>query len=74
MNKIKDILKFAMRMEQDAADFYSYYMDKAQSEGTKKLFMELAEIETKHYQILKSKFDELGFQDPPITMSWVVLP
>jgi rubrerythrin len=72
MNKIKDILKFAMRMEQDAADFYSYYMDKAQSENTRKLFTELAAIETKHYLVLKSKFDELGFQDPPITMSWVV--
>lgn len=72
MNNIKDILKFAMRMEQDAADFYSYYMDKAQSDSTKKLFMELSEIEKKHYQVLKSKFDELGFEEPPITMSWVV--
>lgn len=72
MNQIKDILKFAMRMEQDAADFYSYYLDKAGSEETRKLFGELVEIEQKHYQVLKSKFDELGFEEPPKTISWVV--
>ncbi len=72
MDKIQRILGFAMRMEKDAGDFYSYYMDKVQSESTKKLFSELAKIEEHHYGILKSKYDELGFSNPPITISWVV--
>jgi rubrerythrin len=72
MSKIKNILKFAMRMEKDAEDFYTYYMDKAESDSTKKLFEELAVIEKHHYEILKSKFDELGFEEPPLSISWVV--
>lgn len=72
MEKIKSILKFAMRMEKDAGDFYEFYMDKAESEETKALFSELAEIEKHHYAILKRKFDELQFSEPPQTISWVV--
>lgn len=72
MDKVRNILKFAMRMEKDAEDFYTYYMDKVQSESTRELFRELADIEKEHYSILKSKFDELGFAEPPLTISWVV--
>ncbi len=72
MDNVKNILKFAMRMEKDAEDFYTYYMDKVKSESSKRLFSELAEIEKEHYAILKSKFDELGFSEPPLTISWVV--
>lgn len=72
MEKVKNILKFAMRMEKDAEDFYSYYMDKVQSESIKKLFGELSEMEKYHYSILKSKYEKLEYQDPPITISWVV--
>lgn len=72
MNKIQRILNFAMRMEKDAQDFYSYYMDKVQSPATQKLFRELAEIERNHYEILKKKFDDYSFKEPPITISWVV--
>lgn len=55
MDKIKSILKFAMRMEKDASDFYEFYMDKAESEETKALFSELALIEKQHYKILNKK-------------------
>jgi len=72
MDKIKNILRFAMRMEKDAGDFYNYYMDKVQSENTRELFRELSKIEEEHYNILKSKFDELGYNEPPVTISWVV--
>lgn len=72
MDKIKNILKFAMRMEKDAENFYTYYMDKVQSESIKKLFEELSEMEKGHYNILKSKFDMLEYKEPPITISWVV--
>lgn len=72
MDKIKAILKFGMRMEKDAGDFYTYYMDKVKSPATKELFRELAEIEKKHYEVLKAKSDKLGFEEPPLTISWVV--
>lgn len=72
MDKIKSILKFAMRMEKDAGDFYEFYMDKAVSKETGKLFAELVGIERQHYGILKKKNDELEYSEPPITISWVV--
>lgn len=72
MDKVQKILNFAMRMEKDAADFYSYYVDKVESPSTKALFAELMETEKQHYGFLKNKYDELGYSDPPITISWVV--
>ncbi|MCX7745623.1 MAG: ferritin family protein [Clostridia bacterium] len=72
MDKIQAILNFAMRMEKDAGDFYSYYLDKVKSDSTKELFASLVEMEKQHYGILKEKFDEMGFEHPPITVSWVV--
>lgn len=72
MKKIKSILQFAMRMEKDAMDFYSYYMDKAENETTRELFHQLAGIERHHYEVLKEKFDTLGYSEPPLTISWVV--
>ncbi|MFZ5990024.1 MAG: ferritin family protein [Bacillota bacterium] len=72
MDKIKNILKFAMRMEKDAEDFYTYYMDKVKSNAIKTLFKDLSEMEKSHYNILKTKYEQLEYQDPPITISWVV--
>lgn len=72
MDKIKSILKYAMKMEKDAEDFYTYYMDKVESKSIKSLFSELSEMEKNHYEILKSKYEQLEYQDPPITISWVV--
>ena len=72
MEKVKRILKFGMRMEKDAKKFYDFYKDKAVSEGTKKLFTQLSDIENQHYNYLKKKLDDLCITEPPITMSWVV--
>lgn len=59
-------------MEKDAQDFYTYYMDKAQSESTRELFRELADIEKGHYEMLKKKHAEYAFNEPPLSISWVV--
>lgn len=72
MEKIKDILKFAMKMEKDAENFYNYYMEKVESESIKNMFSELAQMEREHYKILKDKFDQLEFKEPPMVISWVV--
>ncbi|MEI6132958.1 MAG: ferritin family protein [Bacillota bacterium] len=72
MSKVKSILEFAMRMELGARDFYNYYGNVSQSEETIKTFGELAEIENKHYLHLKKKYDDLGFEEAPKSISWVV--
>lgn len=72
MEKIKDILKFAMKMEKDAENFYNYYMDRVESEAIKNMFSELSKMEREHYEILKDKFEQLEFKEPPLTISWVV--
>lgn len=72
MDKIKNILKFAMRMEKDAENFYQFYADKAASEDIRQIFGELVEVEKQHYEILKQKFDELQYSEPPRIISWVV--
>ncbi len=72
MGKIQSILKFAMRMEKDAQNFYEHYMNKTKSEDTRKTFFELAQIEKKHYDILKEKYEKISTSEPPIVISWVV--
>jgi len=72
MNKVKSIMEFAIRMEKNARDFYSYYAGLAKSEETKKLFFELSEIENNHALHLQKKYDSLGFENPPKAISWVV--
>ncbi len=72
MSKIKEILEYAMRMENDAQEFYSFYMDRVKAPEHKLLFEELAEMEKTHYAVLSSVYDQLGVIPPPIEMSWVV--
>ncbi|MDO8548633.1 MAG: ferritin family protein [Ignavibacteria bacterium] len=72
MDKIKKILEFAMRMEKDAMDFYSFYVDKISSQHLKGIFEELVNIERIHHETLKRKYEELSYEEPPIALSWVV--
>ncbi|WP_034861327.1 ferritin family protein [Ruminiclostridium cellobioparum] len=72
MSKLKEIIEYAMRMENDAEEFYSYNMERVQSAEHKKLFEELAEMEKTHYAVLSSIYDLLKVTPPPIVMSWVV--
>ncbi|MDF2985989.1 MAG: Rubrerythrin [Eubacterium sp.] len=72
MSKIKEILEYAMRMENDAQEFYSFNLERVKSSEHKLLFEELAEMEKTHYAILNTVYDRLGVVPPPIEMSWVV--
>lgn len=72
MERAQQILRFAMRMEKDAEQFYSYYADMAESEQVEKVFRQLAEIERSHYELLKEKYSDLIRQPPPLVISWVV--
>ncbi len=72
MDKIKQILEYAMRMENDAEEFYTFNYERVKSQELKKLFEELAEMEKTHYAVLSSAYDMLKITPPPIVMSWVV--
>lgn len=72
MENLKSIISYAMRMENDARDFYEYYLDKVTSESIKKIFEELVKMEEGHYSMLKVIYDMLDAEEPPLTISWVV--
>ncbi len=72
MSNVKQIIEYAMRMENDAQEFYSYNLERVHSEEHKKLFEELAEMEKTHYAVLNSIYDLLKITPPPIELSWVV--
>ncbi|ADL41767.1 Rubrerythrin [Caldicellulosiruptor obsidiansis OB47] len=70
--KIENILRFGMKMEKNAQDFYSFYANNLQDEGLKKLFEEFVKIEQEHYKYLENILKSLDSQEPPISISWVV--
>ncbi len=72
MDKLKNILKFAMKLEKQGENFYTYYSDLAKKPENKKLFENLAQIEHEHYNFLKKKYDELYFAKDLHDVSWVI--
>ena len=72
MDDLQKILNYAMKMEKDAGNFYAYFEERVESESTKKLFSEFKGFEAEHYNMLRKYHDGLGYNDPPITISWVV--
>lgn len=72
MNNIKMILEYAMRMENDAREFYLYNLDRVQTPSLKKLFKELADMEKGHYEMLNKTYEKMKIAQPPLNISWVV--
>jgi|LSQX01.3.fsa_nt_gb rubrerythrin len=72
MDKIKNILKYAISMEKQGENFYTYYADKASDSEIKKLFQHFAEIENSHHRYLKNKYDELYYHKDIQEISWVI--
>lgn len=72
MSKLKQVIEYAMRMENDAKEFYTYNKDRVKSPEIKAQFENLAEMEKNHYAILSIVYDRLNVNPPPITISWVV--
>jgi rubrerythrin len=70
--KIKSILEYAMRMERDAKEFYSYHLDNVSSPELKKVLEELVEMEESHYEALLTMKDRLNIDPLPVSISWVV--
>ncbi len=72
MDKLKNILKFAMTLEKQGENFYNFYADLVKKEENQKLLQNLAEIERSHYLILKKKYDELYFAKELHDIAWVI--
>lgn len=70
MDKVKGVFKFAMRMEKDAQQFYSFYENKVKAPELKELFSSLAETEQKHYELVKSQYEAIGGSSVPKDISW----
>lgn len=54
MNVLEDAIELAMKMEQDGENFYSELAEKANNNGFREIFKQLASDETKHYQLFKN--------------------
>ena len=54
MKNYESVLRYAMQMELDGHNFYMENKDKFTKTTSKKMFLELADIEMKHYEYLKS--------------------
>ncbi len=72
MDRIKSVIEYAMRMENDAKEFYSYNLERVESPELKKLFEELVEIEKSHFNMLHKVYEKMDITPPPINISWVV--
>ena len=72
MDKLKNILKFAMTLEKQGENFYNFYAELVKEEESRKLLEDLAEIERSHYFILKKKYDELYFAKELHDIAWVI--
>lgn len=59
MNKeYANILKYAMRMEQEGTEFFRSNAEKFQDATTKELFLKLAKVEESHYEYIKNRLDK----------------
>ena len=54
MQNYESVLRYAMQMELDGHNFYMENKDKFAKATSKKMFLQLADIEMKHYEYLKS--------------------
>ena len=72
MNRLKSVIEYAMRMENDAKEFYSFNLERIEAPELRKLFGELVEIEKSHYNMLKKVYEKMGIPHLPINISWVV--
>lgn len=60
-----DIVEFAIRIEENGANFYRYAVQLAKDEDTKKIFTNLAEAEILHQRIFEKIFAAMEKHMPP---------
>ncbi|MGH9339694.1 MAG: transcriptional repressor [Acidobacteriota bacterium] len=55
----KDALELAMKMEKEAHDFFRNYADKFNDTKGRDIFLQFAEEEQEHYDLIKSEYEKL---------------
>ncbi|MFH1079914.1 MAG: ferritin family protein [Pseudomonadota bacterium] len=60
-----DIVEFAIRIEENGANFYRFAVQIARDEGTKNLFEQLANAELNHKKIFEKIFAAMDKTAPP---------
>lgn len=60
-----DIVEFAIRIEENGANFYRFAVQIARDEGTKKLFEQLANAELHHKKTFEKIFASMDKTPPP---------
>jgi rubrerythrin len=60
-----DVLKFAVRVEEDGELFYHKAATFAESDDVRRLFNQLADEEIRHRRIFQNMLDEVGEYRPP---------
>ncbi|MFW5775425.1 MAG: ferritin-like domain-containing protein [Chitinivibrionales bacterium] len=67
-NRFKDFISFAIEKEIEAASLYEKYAEIVQSRGTRKMLLELAEMERNHErrlrEVAKGNWEEFGTPQP----------
>lgn len=58
MKKYEQILKYAMQMELDGYNFFKEKAEKFNNPTTRKLFLDLADVEMEHFNFIKEQLDE----------------
>ena len=57
MNRLEDILHYAMSMELRAKEFYTFYKDRVSNKSMKLIFEGLSAMEDEHYEILRKQLE-----------------
>lgn len=58
MKKYEQAIRYAMQMELDGHDFFKEKSEKVSNETSKKLFLQLADVEMEHYHFLKRHLEK----------------
>ncbi|SDY89023.1 Rubrerythrin [Proteiniborus ethanoligenes] len=58
MKKYEQIMRYAMQMELDGYNFFKEKAEKFSNPTTRKLFLDLAEVEMDHFYFIKDQLDE----------------
>ncbi|WIV12581.1 ferritin family protein [Proteiniborus sp. MB09-C3] len=58
MKKYEQIMRYAMQMELDGCTFFKEKAEKFNNATTRKLFLNLAEVEMEHFYFIKEQLDE----------------
>ncbi len=69
MNRLEDILYYAMSMELRAKEFYTFYKDRVNNQSIKRIFEGLSAMEDEHYELLRQQLENYKQSNKLIKMN-----